>query len=366
MSRGQRIGYALAGPGIAIVIAFLISAVIIALAGINPFSTWGTVIDFTTSTNNMVEIVNRAIPLFLAGLAVAVGFRMNLFNIGVEGQYRLAACVAAAAGGAALLPGLLNTLLIIIVAMLVGAVWAGIAGVLRVTRNVNEVVATIMLNYIAFNLANWLLNNPFKYQVEGSSNVSTEPIPDSAWLEGFGIGGNDLWGFLWIAILLGIGYSVVVNRTRFGFDLRASGENAEAARASGVNAKRMILAAMLISGALAGTIGLPILLGTEPHAYDLSFSEGIGFNGIAVALLGRLAPVGMVFGALLFSFLDISKGAFQLEGLAPELVIVLQGTILYVAILADEFMREKQVKKAQEIAAARVESKPSDASEVKA
>ena len=170
-------------------------------------------------------MINRAIPLFLAGLAVAIAFRMGLFNIGVEGQYRLATIMAAAAGAAVSLPAPLHVVLIFVVAMLVGAAWAGIVAVLKVTRGISEVISSIMLNFIALGLASFFLTGPFKGSgVEGSQIVSTEVLPESAWLPqserhpgraGAGQSPRQLYGFLIVAIVLGVLVAVLLNRTRF-------------------------------------------------------------------------------------------------------------------------------------------------------
>ena len=166
MSVVRRIGLALLAPALAITVALVISAIVIALIGENPLDAFRVMTDLgdtpAQQVQSIVVILNRAVPLFLAGLAVSVAFRMGLFNIGVEGQYRLATILAAAVGAAVVLPGPLHLLLIVVVAVAVGALWAGIVGVLKVTRGVSEVICSIMLNFIALGLASYQLTVPLR------------------------------------------------------------------------------------------------------------------------------------------------------------------------------------------------------------
>ena len=192
------------------------------------------------TADSVIDIVNRAIPYYLSALAVAIGFRMALFNIGVEGQYRLAAVVAAIAGVEIHLPAVLQIPLLILVAMAVGAVWAGIAGLLKVTRGVSEVISTIMLNYIAYGLIAFILSS---YLGNGdSSNLSgaTPDLPKASQMPGMNRVLHDIGllaphdpdqvsGFLVVIAIVGTAFYFVVERSRFGFDLRASGINPFAA-----------------------------------------------------------------------------------------------------------------------------------------
>ena len=348
MSVLRRTGQALLAPALAVVVAVVISGVVIAAIGEDPFRALEVMLDFGDSPQQqitaLVVVLNRAAPLFLAGLAVAVAFRMGLFNIGVEGQYRMATILSAAAGAAVALPGPLHVLLIIAVAMLVGAVWAGIVAVLKVTRGVSEVISSIMLNFIASGIASFLLTGPLRGSEEGASIVTTKDIPESGWmpslnglLDVLGLENppRQLYGFLVIALLVGVVVAVLLKRTRFGFDLRASGLSPSAASASGVDARAMVVKTMLISGAIAGLIGLPDLLGSD-HNYGTEFTSGLGFLGIAVALLGRNNPLGIAFGALLFAFLDRASVPLQLAQIPSSVVTIIQGTIVLAVVIANE------------------------------
>ena len=355
----RRIGLALLAPVLAIVVALAISGLVIGLIGENPLTAVQVMFDFgdtpAQQTQAIVVILNRAVPLFLAGLAVSVAFRMGLFNIGVEGQYRLATILAAAAGAAVALPGPLRILLVIVVAMAVGALWAGIVALLKVTRGVSEVISSIMLNFIALGTASFLLTGPLRGSEPGASIVTTADLPESAWLPGlngvFSVLGlaqprAELYGFLLVAVLVGVFVSVLIKRTRFGFDLRASGMSPSAATASGIDARGMVIKTMLISGAIAGLIGLPDLLGDQ-HNYGTEFTSGLGFLGIAVALLGRNSPLGIALGALLFGFLDRAAIPLQFADIPASVVTIIQGTIVLSVVVANQIARRLTRRQAE-------------------
>ncbi len=338
----QRLLLALAAPLLAVLVAVLLSSLALLGTGDSPVSVFRSMLDFGTRPTSVVNILNRATTYYLSALAVAVGFRMNLFNIGVDGQYRLAAMLAAALGGAVALPAPLHVLLIVVVAMTVGALWAGLAGLLKVTRGVSEVISTIMLNFVATGIVAFLLTTDrLAVQVQGSNNIGTRVIPTSGRIPGLDLVPNTdarVFGFLLVAILAGIGYSLLLGRTRFGFDLRATGRSASAAIASGVDVRRMVVTTMLISGAVAGLVGMPQLLGAS-YSYSLDFPAGLGFTGIAIALLGRNNPVGIALGALLFAFLDQSSQILDLEGVPKEIVVIMQGTIVLSVVVVYELVR---------------------------
>ena len=348
-------------PVSAIVLALGVSSLVLIIIGENPISAFRSMASYGTQPNSLASTVNRAVPLYVAGLAVAIGFKMNLFNIGVEGQYRLAALLSAAAGAAVSLPAPLQIAFIMLVAMAVGASWAGIAGVLRVKRGVHEVVSTIMLNFIATGLGASLLANYLrKPRLPNELIIQTRRIPPSGALPNLAVvGGEDLRSFLVIAIAVGIAVYVLIWRTRFGYDLRATGINPEAARASGVDPNRMIVRTMLISGAIAGLIGMSDLLGFF-HAYTLDFPTGLGFDGIAVALVGLNHPAGIAIAALLFGWVDRAAQILDLEGIPKEVIIITKGVIILSVVVAYEVVRRivqtQQIKAAAE-ATRRLEAK---------
>jgi simple sugar transport system permease protein len=334
--------------------------ILIRITGADPFSAVQSMIDYGTSENSIVDIVDRATRYYLSAVAVAIGFRMALLNIGVDGQYRIAAFLAAALGGAITLPAPFGQLLVIVAAMVVGGLWAAIAGVLKVTRGVSEVLSTIMLNAIATGVIAYLLNDKRLAEVRpGSNNVATAQIPESGrvgplngFLSSIGINPpNDVYGLLPLAIVVGIVFWVVINYTRFGVDLKVSGLSASAAQASGVNARRMIVYTMVASGVVAGLIGMPELLGAS-YEYSLNFPAGLGFTGITVALLGRNHPAGIALAALLFAFLDQTSDVLQEVDVPKEIVGVMQGVVVLTVVIVYELVRRWEIRLQQRAVAA--------------
>ncbi|HEY4421159.1 MAG TPA: ABC transporter permease, partial [Pseudonocardia sp.] len=282
----NRVRTVLLPPALAIVFAALLCAVALLISGDSPITALTVMITQVGEGTTAVDIINSGAIYYIAALAVAIGFQMKLFNIGIEGQYRLAACVAAIVGGSLVLPPVLHAFVIIVVAAVVGAAWAGIAALLKAYRGVSEVISTIMLNFIATGLIAYLIR-PDSFGVLQGNNISTAPIEPSGQFPGVSFGSSGtLFGMVAVAALLGLGYWFLLNRTRFGFELKASGESPTAATAGGVDARRMVIIALVLSGAVAGLVGLPELLGRD-FAYTLTSPQGYGFTGIAVALLGR-------------------------------------------------------------------------------
>lgn len=356
----KKIGLALLAPVVAMVFALIVAALALLAVGVNPIEAFGLMWDFGTTSTSVASTINRAIPLYVSAVAVAIGFQMKLFNIGVEGQYLVAALFAGWVGGSVVLWAPLHVLVIVLTAAGVGALWAGIAGLLKVTRGVNEVVSTIMLNFIGFSIVGFFLGNFFSVD-SGALNQSTPLIPESGQLPGlnwiftlFGFTeprGTQLQGFLLIAILIGIGYHLLVWRTKFGFELRASGMNPGAARMAGVNPKKMVLYTMLISGGIAGMVGLSTMFG-KLHAYTQDFPRGLGFAGIAVALLGRNNAIGMALGALLFGLMERSALVLDLNDIPKEVVQIIQGVVVLAVVIAYEvvarFLKAREIKAASE------------------
>ncbi|MEU9555272.1 ABC transporter permease [Streptomyces fumanus] len=342
----ERVLLAVAGPVIALAVAFVLSAIVLVASGKNPVEPFALMFEQAGFSDIQVLIVNQASMYYIAALAVAIGFRMNLFNIGVDGQYQLGAMMAAIVGVHANLPAVLQIPLLLLTAVLTGAFWSGIAGVLKITRGVSEVVATIMLNSIATAVIGYLWL-PDVFGVKVGNNNTTGEMHDSGWIPGIDMGAaGEVYGLVILAVLLGIGYWVVLNRTRFGFDLRASGASETAAAASGVDPKRMVLTAMLISGGLAGLAGLPILLG-DTHTYSLNFPTGIGFLGIGIALLGRNSPVGIAFAALLWAWLDKASPELDFHGYDKEIAVIMQGLIVLSVVVSYEAVREWGLRRQQ-------------------
>ena len=329
----KRIVVGAAAPVLALAMALLITIVILLLAG-NSVSGFLSTIFAAPAPRNLVNIINNASVLYLSALAAAIGFKMNLFNIGVEGQYRVAVFAAAAFCGQDLLPGVLNIIVAFVIAIAAGAGWAAIAGLLKVTRGVSEVISTIMLNAIAISLTAYFLR---QWGITVGNSLQTKPVPKDSWVPGFPLipnAPNEILGLSVLAVIAGVGYAVVLNRSRFGFELRATGASATAAVASGIDVRRMVVVSMLLSGGVAALVGLPLLFG-DTHAYSTTFQLGLGFTGIAVALLGRNHPVGIAFGALLFAYLTEQSSLLEINaGVSNDIVAITQGVLVLSVVVA--------------------------------
>jgi simple sugar transport system permease protein len=288
---------------------------------------------------NLQQTLIVVTPLILTGLAVAFAFRCGLFNIGGNGQYTVGAVTAVQFGvWFAGLPGPLHVVIAMLAATLAGAAWGGIAGLLKATTGAHEVITTIMLNWIALWVASYLVgfNGPMQDKREISAPV-TKSIAPSAHLHVFW--GNPLLQGLHIGFFIALGalvvYWIVLNRTTLGYEVRAVGFSAEAARYGGISVARNYFLAMAISGAFAGLAGAIDLLGWEFNLDLISVQTvQIGFIGIAVALLGRNSAIGIFFSAMLFGALlngtssrNLDPSIFKPE-LAGNLTRIIQGLVV--------------------------------------
>jgi ABC-type uncharacterized transport system permease subunit len=337
----KRIALGAVAPVLAVVIAMLITIGILLLSG-NSVSGFMSTIFSVPAPRNVVNILNNSSVLYLSALAAAIGFRMNLFNIGVEGQYRVAVFAAAVFAGQGWLPGPLNIAVAFVIAIVCGAAWAAIAGILKVTRGVSEVISTIMLNAIAVSLTAYLLR---KWGGVVGNSIQTKQLPQDSQVPGIPLipgAPNEVLGLAVIAVLAGIGYAVLLNRSVFGFELRATGASATAAVASGIDVRRMVVVAMVISGGIAALVGLPLLFG-DTHSYGTTFQSGLGFSGIAVALLGRNHPVGIAFGTVLFAFLVEQSSLLEINaGVSNDIVSITQGVLVLSVVVAYEIVRRSR------------------------
>jgi general nucleoside transport system permease protein len=346
-------------PFITAVFAFLVGGlVILVTTGKNPLTTYRAIFDGTglnwlfpwvggdertLAALNLQQTLLITTPLILTGLAVAFAFRCGLFNIGGQGQYAVGTVVAVTIGIHATSLGHWPLIVLAIAcATLAGAVWAGIAGLLKATVGAHEVITTIMLNWIAFWIASWLVGvgGPLQNPIEASV-PSTEDIAEKAKLHVFW--GDPLLQGLHVGFFFALAALVVfwvtLNRTTLGYGVRAVGFNPEAARYGGINVARNYFLAMAISGAFAGLAGALDILGWQFRLDQTAVqSSQIGFIGIAVALLGRNTAVGVFFSALLFGALingtstrNLDPEIFKPE-LATNLTLIIQGLIvLFVA-----------------------------------
>lgn len=330
-----------AAVGLSLLFAVTVLGVILAAYGTGPSAVIDVVGEYALTGPGWVAIVNKATTYYLAGLAAAVGFRMYLFNIGIDGQYRLGVFAAAVVGGALGLPMLLQIPIMILVACLVAGAYAAIAAYLRAERGVSEVISTIMLNSIATGVISYLLSpKRFGVQEDGSNNVQTALIPEPGRLPSIAIpGAGEIYGFTVIAVLIGIAYWLVTERSRFGFELTASGSAPRAALLSGTNPRRMVMVTLIASGVLAGTAGLPELMGST-HRYGISFPAGLAWVGLSIAIVGRNHPIGVALAALLWAFLERCALPLDLLGVPKEVISVVQASVVLAVVAMYELVHQ--------------------------
>ena len=358
MTRARSAALALVAPAVALALAAVVAFGVLALAGADPIAVLRDALAYGLRPTTLIAVANKALPYYLAGIAAAVGFHLRLFNIGIDGQYRLAAFAAAVIGAAVTLPAPLHIALIVVVALVVGWGWAAIAGLLFVRRGVNVVISTIMLNAIATGIIAYLLS-PLRLaqQAAGSNNVTTATIPQSGWIPGIPTPAGDLNGLLVLAVAVGAAYWFVLNRTTIGFEVRAMGLAQRAATVAGIRAPRLALLTMAASGAIAGLVGLPQLLGAS-HRFGLDFPAGLGFTGLSVAILGRNHPVGVAIGAFVWAFLERSAQVLDLAGISKEVVTILQAVIVLSIVVAYEFVRRVRARQERRYVAQAAEGVP--------
>jgi simple sugar transport system permease protein len=347
----QRAG-GIAVPAVTVVIAFLMAGLVVLATGHNPLLAYRDIFDgaglnwfvhpttslVPTSAYNLSQTLLQTTTLILCGLAVAFAFRCGMFNIGGQGQYFVGLYVANWLGhDFASMSPLPHILLCIFAATLAGAIWAGIAGLMKATVGAHEVISTIMLNWIAIWVGEWLfgdggpLQNASNPSVPISNDIATGARLPVFWgeqqLQGLDIG-------IFVALAALVVFWAILNRTTMGYEVRAVGFNPEAAAYGGINVKKNLVRAMAISGAFAGLAGAIDMLGYLYHygQTDIPFSS-VGFLGIAVALLGRNTAVGTGFAALLFGALlfgtthGLTSNVIQPE-LAGNLTYIIQGLVV--------------------------------------
>jgi len=296
------------------------------------------------TTPKILDTLVYVTPLIFTGVAHAVAFRSGLFNIGVEGQFTMGMLSGALIG---LIPGLspfIHVPLIILGGMAAGAVWAGIPGYLKAKIGTNEVVNTIMMNYIALNVANWFILRSV-FAVEGKD--STAVIQESAKLWRFAGTGYRLNISIFIGLICAIIVYWLIWKTTLGYEIRAVGLNFSAAEYGGINVARNTVLAMAISGAIAGIGGATHMAGVQHQFQSMFGFTGYGFDGIAVALLAKSNPIGCIAAAVLFGALNSCSKTLQLNGIPKEIVYLIQ-SIIIIFVATDYIVRyftEKKKKK---------------------
>ncbi len=338
--RLSRAGSILALPLIAIVLSFIVGSVVII------FSEWlvtgtlapGHAIDAYSalvsgsvgSERAIVNTLNNTMPLLLGGLAVGLGFKAGLFNIGVQGQFLMGALGSVIVGvQLRTSPVIVAVPLSLIAGMIFGAAWGFIPGFLKAVSGAHEVVTTIMLNFVAVAILAAAVSGPLN--VVGSQSPTTLPVGNASLPVILGRNGTIA---IIYAPIMAVLYGWLLFRTTRGFEIRIAGASPDAARYAGMSPKRLIIWTMSVSGMLGGMAGATDLLGAT-HQMTTTYGTTVGFDAIAVALLGRTSPIGIVLAALLFGAMRTGASAMQIQaGVPADLVGVLQATILFFLVVS--------------------------------
>jgi ABC-type uncharacterized transport system permease subunit len=293
---------------------------------------------FQNGIRPLTETLTFATPLIAAGLGVALAFRVGLFNIGGRGQIIIAAAVAGWISWSFPMPFFIHMLVATLGAIVGGAIWGGLVGLLKARTGAHEVIVTIMLNYVAFYLVAFLLRTPGALQANGSNNPVSPPADATAVYPNLtnlitALGGPPTsfrlhFGFI-LVILATIFVWYLLNRSSLGFRFRAVGENPHAARVAGINVKTVYIVAMVLSGALVGLAGAAQVLGTTTTGFSSGVDAGIGFDAITVALLGRSKPWGVFFAGILFGALKAGGYLMQASQSIPiDIILVVQSVVV--------------------------------------
>ncbi len=323
-------------PFVSVLLAMLIGAILLAVSGANPITAYAAL--FKGSFGNLTALgrtLEKSTPLLFSGLAITFAFKAGLFNIGAQGQLLIGAIVAAGIGfGVEGLPAYIHIPLAFLGGIVGGGLFAAIPGILKTTTGAHEVITTIMLNYIAINITDFLADGIWKDTSPGNVVARTPAILPTAEIPK--VAGLPL-GFL-LALLATVIVWWLLNRTTLGFEVRTVGMNQHAAKYSGIKVALTVVLTMVISGMLAGAGGAIETQGVVGR-FQPGFNVGLGFDGITVALLGKTSPFGNVFAALLIGAMKAGSSQMQFDaGVAAEITSVIQALMLFF-IAADMIVR---------------------------
>lgn len=344
----------IAYPLIAILISFIVGGILVYSFGKSPVVAYTALIKGSLGDlNKFGETLVTVTPLILTGLSIAFGFRCGLFNIGVEGQFIIGAIAAVWAGWAFTgLPAILHITLTLLVGALAGGFWASIIGWLKAKVGSHEVINGIMMNYIAMYMSNFIvmtfLNEPQKaYSVVIADTAKLWRLSQA--FEQFKY--SRLNAGIIIALAAAIVAYYILYKTVRGYEIRAVGFNPYAAEYGGINVKKNIILAMVISGLFAGLAGAIMTTGVQYRVNNLFSFTGYGLDGIAVALVGNNHPIGVILSALLFGILQKGGPLMQIQGIPKEVVGIIQGIIIlfvsanFVRVMVENIKQKKELKK---------------------
>ena len=337
---------------LAIIIGFLVGAVLLVLAGINPGEAYGRLLSSVFSKPKSIAwSIIYASPLIFTGLSVAFSYKMGVFNIGAEGQFVVGSLAACVVGILVDVPPIIHVPLCILAAAAAGALWSLIVSLLKVKKGINEVLSFIMFNWIAFYLSNYIVN--LKAIHKESGGEATKDVLKSATIllpqsirTALGCT-NANYGFL-LAVIAAVIIWFIIKKTTLGYRICAVGFNHNAARYGGINSNKTVMIAMGISGALAGLGGAVQILGMSTRISQYAAQEGFGFQGITVALIGGGNPIGCIFAGLFYGAMKFGGSKLSLINAPSEIVDIIMGTIIFfiaISYVFKKFFLSKRFKK---------------------
>ena len=338
---------------LSILLGFLVGAIFLAIMGLSVGEAYGRLITSVTSLKGFSYVIVYSIPYIVVGLSVAFSFKTGVFNIGAEGQFVMgsmaAAVVGILAGG---LPKIVLIPLCFLAAMLAGAIWGVIVGVLKTKWGINEVLSMIMFNWVAFYLSNFIAGIPAIHSdgtAEATKNISenASTLLSKDVINSLGLCPTANWGIL-VAIAVTVLVWFIIEKTTLGYELKAVGSNKFAAEYGGINVNRSILTALAISGALAGLGGSLQLMGMGSRISVFSSQEGFGFAGIVVALIGCSNPFGVLIAGIFYGALTFGGSKLNLVGAPTQLINVIVGTVVFFIAISIIFTRLKFLKRKTE------------------
>ena len=345
---------------ISIVMGFIVGAVVLTIAGYSPLAAYREMIlGVFSKPKYMVQVIIRATPLLFTGLRISFAFKTGMFNIGAEGQAIMGMVTAAVVGYCIELPPVIHFIAVALAAIVVAGLWGALVGVLKAKFGIHEVISGIMLNWIALYFNNFMISMPWLKKPEAEASYE---VLESSWLVVLNSWKTSDAGREWLldgthpvlsdvlirtdlnyGIFLAIAAAALVwfllTRTTKGYEMRAVGSGADAARFAGINVNKNLILSLAIAGALAGLAGAVVITGTMPHRISvLTAQPGYGFDGISVALMANTSPFGVIASALLFAGLQYGGSSIQAELGAPsEIINIVIGTIIFFIAMSGAF-----------------------------
>ncbi len=360
---------------VAVLVGFAVSAVVLTAAGFDPIGSFAALFNGAFGKPKYIaNVIIKATPILLTGVSVAFAFKTGLFNIGAEGQYIVGTTLASIVGLKLALPAPLQVPIVLAAGVLGGAALGALIGWLKAKFGIHEVITSIMCNWIAFYLCNYVVMSKTFHKPDSTSalpvnsssytlilgtwkksDAGKEFLANIPWLREILLKTDLNYGFL-IAVAVAILASVVLTRTKLGYELRAVGFNRDAARFSGISVERNIVLSMLISGGICGLAGALTITGISPHAITLlAAMESYGFNGLSVAFIAATSPLGCIPASILFSSLIYGgMSVQQVMGAPSDIISIMIGTIVFFTalpgitpILADRIAQRRKAREGE-------------------